>query len=372
LQQTLYKKHILLIFLYVYIIAATLAFVLALIIRNYTSGTLIIITLLITLYLIWNLKKNLSVNVNTISLIWLWTLSIYIFIHIPLNGFSIEISYALFIPLIASMLLNRISLIVNGVLFIFILSLILLYGYIVYPQYMLYDNPVFITSFIMLVIFTFVFATIYHIYIEHAYTIIAQDNEEKEILLQEIHHRVKNNLNMMSSILGLQSKSDNSEIIALVQSNRQRLDSIAMVHEILYDSKNFTHIDFKSYVEKLAHHLIYVCAKEPVEIDIKSTNMILSLDTMASLGLIMQELLTNSLKYAVVDGGKIHICLEQETNKNYILRYHDSGQTLKVDNIKQTLGIRLIELKTKQLGGTMLLNTTNGYDYTIKFHDGKT
>jgi two-component sensor histidine kinase len=135
----------------------------------------------------------------------------------------------------------------------------------------------------------------------------------------------------------------------------------------LYDSKNFTHIDFKSYVEKLSHHLIFACSGEKISIDIDADNIILYLDTMASLGLIMQELLTNSLKYAVAKGGSIAIKLLQTREGYYTLSYSDSGISHSPKENFKGLGIKLIELKTKQLDGKIILDKTKGFCYSIEF-----
>ena len=292
--------------LYTYLLGSLFTFLLSWWEGDFVSVVIVFISASISIALIWYL--NYSNRAELVAIIWLWSASVPIFILVIVNHFKLEIVLALLIPLLAAMLLSRRMLLIHGSIFTSIFIIIILYGYTVHPEYIFFSNINVFSTFLTLMFFMLGIAVIYHIYIQSAYQHLRVSNEEKEILLQEIHHRVKNNLNMMSSILGLQKKMDNPEVLALLESNRKRLDSIAMVHEILYDSKNFTHIDFKSYISKLVHHLVYACSKDIITIDIKSNNIILSLDTMANLGLIMQELLTNSLKYALNNGGEIVIC----------------------------------------------------------------
>lgn len=367
MEQNLHYKALLLKgILYAYLLGSFLSMFLAMWEGDYLALKILIISSILSIILLW--QFHTYKNIEFISLVWLWAISISIFILVVANGFRLEIVLALLIPLLAAMLLSRRMLLIHGSVFFSIFFSILLYGYLVHPEYIFFSDINIISTFLTLLFFMLAIAVIYHLYIESAYKELASSNEEKEILLQEIHHRVKNNLNMMSSILGLQGKSNNPETLKLINANRQRLDSIAIVHEILYASKNFTHINFKDYVEKLSHHLLFACSKEKIRIKIESQDILLYLDTMVSLGLIMQELLTNSLKYAVENGGYIDIKLSYIENDLYILSYSDSGvNTMK--NVSKGLGIKLIELKMKQLDGQMVLDKSKGFSYEIHFYN---
>ncbi|SFV69321.1 sensory transduction histidine kinase [hydrothermal vent metagenome] len=361
-----YKALLLRGILYAYLLGSFISVFLAIWEGDYLAVKILVISSILSIILLWQFHKYK--NLELISLIWLWAISLSIFILVVGNGFRLEIVLALLIPLLAAMLLSRRMLLIHGSVFFSIFFSILLYGYVVHPEYIFFSDINIISTFLTLLFFMLAIAVIYHLYIESAYKELASSNAEKEILLQEIHHRVKNNLNMMSSILGLQAKSDNPETLKLIQANRQRLDSIAMVHEILYDSKNFTHINFKDYIDKLTHHLLFACSKEKISIRIDSQDILLYLDTMASLGLIMQELLTNSLKYAVDNGGYIDIKLSYIENDLYTLSYSDSGVDT-INEVSKGLGIKLIELKTKQLDGQMFLDKSEGFSYKINFYN---
>jgi len=175
-------------------------------------------------------------------------------------------------------------------------------------------------------------------------------------------------LNMMSSILGLQTNSKDKNVQALVKSNRQRLEAIAMVHELLYKHDDYVRIDFGLYVHKLAEYLLYACTTLPIKLNIQTHEIKLSLETMTHLGLVLQELLSNSLKYAFKERGSIDIELVQE-DKKYILHYADSGDFSSEKSEGEGLGLELIDLKVRQLGGTVHIDKERGFTYTIEFYD---
>jgi two-component sensor histidine kinase len=143
-----------------------------------------------------------------------------------------------------------------------------------------------------------------------------------------------------------------------------------MVHELLYKHDDYVQIDFALYVNKLAQHLVYACANVPVKMNLHSNKIKLSLETMTHLGLVLQELLSNSLKYAFSDKGEINIELRKEDEK-YVLNYSDSG-TSNLKEVSSTgLGLELIELKVQQMSGTVSLTHDNGFKYHIEFYDEK-
>lgn len=119
------------------------------------------------------------------------------------------------------------------------------------------------------------------------------------------------------------------------------------------------------------HHLIYACSDESIGVNIESNHIILSLDTMANMGLILQELLTNSLKYALNNGGHICIKILHIQAEKYQLSYNDSGQNLESNSKEKSLGIRLIELKVQQLGGKISLHREDGFHYLIDFYNDR-
>lgn len=204
---------------------------------------------------------------------------------------------------------------------------------------------------------------------------IEQSLKEKEVLLKEIHHRVKNNLQIISSILNLQSSfvSDENTLGILLES-RNRIRSMAIIHETLYKSEVFSSLNFGNYIEDLCNNLIssyQITGRIRLESDIHQVNMIL--DQAIPCGLLINEIITNSLKYAWQEhnDGIISVRLEQK-GKTVELEVSDNGIGLP-DQFEQmnteTLGLQLIATLTEQLDGQLDVNTENGTKYLLKFEN---
>ncbi|WP_419210871.1 sensor histidine kinase [Maribacter sp. X9] len=205
---------------------------------------------------------------------------------------------------------------------------------------------------------------------------------EKENLLKEVHHRVKNNLQTVSSLLSLQSRNTvNGSMKNLLKGTQNRVIAMAMVHEMLYMRNDISHIEYKSYVQELSEYLIRsikgIDNKVDLKIDIPEIK--LGIDTAIPLGLLINETLTNALKYGIAgdEEGEVHIALKKDDKKNdeYILEIGDNGvgfpDSINYKNTK-SLGLKLIHNLTRQLRGTITKDTTRkGTNYIIKFHEIK-
>ncbi|MCK5198038.1 MAG: GAF domain-containing protein [Spirochaetales bacterium] len=197
--------------------------------------------------------------------------------------------------------------------------------------------------------------------------------KEKELLLQEIHHRVKNNLTIILALINLQdTKLSNPAEIELFEELSQRIHSIALVHENLYENNDLSCIDFYSYtndlIDSIRSVLIYR-SDIKIKIDIPE-NIYFSLNKLIPIGLTLNELLTNSIKYAFPEsGGEITITLDIE-RKNYILTVCDNGIGYP-DNVLQGgnthLGLILVNSLIDQIDGTVTLNNMDGASVTIRF-----
>lgn len=209
---------------------------------------------------------------------------------------------------------------------------------------------------------------------------IAQDNmrkslEEKEVLLREIHHRVKNNMQIISSLLRLQSENieDKKYRDAFIDS-QNRIHAMALIHEKLYQSKSIAKINFKEYIDSIVSNIFEsYCIKSNIKIDINIENIPLIIDCAVPCGLIINELVTNSLKYAFPDGrqGKIQISVKSNNDHMIQLSISDDGIGIPEDmDIRNTksLGLHLVTaLAEKQLNGEFILNRENGTEFQIKF-----
>ncbi len=197
---------------------------------------------------------------------------------------------------------------------------------------------------------------------------------EKEVLLQEIHHRVKNNLQVVSSLLNLQKGNINDrDIIATLEESRSRVKAMALVHEWLYRSEDFARINFADYLRSLTAHLFstYNVDAQRVRLEIKGKDFALSIDQAVPCGLIINEIVTNALAHAFPDAreGRITVSLESKGRRRE-LTISDDGVGLPEDvnwHNTQTLGLQLISILTQQMGGTVKVDRTNGTAFHITF-----
>lgn len=205
--------------------------------------------------------------------------------------------------------------------------------------------------------------------------LISHQLQEKEILLKEIHHRVKNNMQVIISLLNLHASTINDpQILDLYKESQNRIKSMALIHEKLYQSKDFSHIDFSDYLSSLAAYFsqIYHFENTTVEIVTKAHKIPFEFDTAITLGLIVNELVSNSMKYAFKDQpkGKITIELKKTAGKTITLLLSDNGCGLpKGINYKKTksLGLQLVCTLTEQIDGTLTLNNKNGTHFKLVF-----
>ena len=200
--------------------------------------------------------------------------------------------------------------------------------------------------------------------------------KEKETLLKEIHHRVKNNLQIISSLLVLQKdyvQNDPTAVNVLGES-QNRVLSMAMIHEMLYQSKDLNHINFSDYIEKLVFNLFSSYGKRnritPVII---VDDVLLNIETAVPLGLIISELVSNSLKYAYNDtNGEILISLHPYENQLELV-ISDYGVGLPEDldfrNTTSSFGLKLVNLLIAQLDGDIELDQSEGTKFTIKLKE---
>jgi two-component sensor histidine kinase/CheY-like chemotaxis protein len=204
---------------------------------------------------------------------------------------------------------------------------------------------------------------------------IRRSLEEKETLLKEIHHRVKNNLQIISSLLRMQSRRPLDETtFMLFQESQNRVQSMALIHEHLYQNSDLSQVDFGDYIRSLADNLFrcYGISQRLIYIDIETNALKLSLDTAIPCGLIINELVSNSLKYAFLNkqSGKIIIYLQKDSDSSLRLTVGDSGIGIP-ENIDwqstKSLGLRIVHNLTRQLKGTISLERNCGTTFHINF-----
>ncbi|MEN6552661.1 MAG: histidine kinase dimerization/phosphoacceptor domain -containing protein [Methanobacterium sp.] len=208
--------------------------------------------------------------------------------------------------------------------------------------------------------------------------------EEKEILLKEIHHRVKNNLQIISSLLNLQSRYINDEeMLDIYKESQNRVKSMAIIHEKLYQSEDLARIDFGDYVKSLVLDLFHSYGVDNIEPDINIRDVLLDINTAIPCGLIVNELVTNSIKHGFLASrtrvnsqsfdkrDKIAVNITKE-NEIYTMSVYDNGMGFP-DNLDfrhtDSLGMQLVISLTSQLRGTVELERNNGTLFRIVFKE---
>jgi two-component sensor histidine kinase/Tfp pilus assembly protein PilF len=229
----------------------------------------------------------------------------------------------------------------------------------------------YLTIAVVLVLILFL---LYRVYIrKRSYSLLLEKkNEEKEFLLREIHHRVKNNLETISSLLSLQiSKIKNREFQQVMEETYTRVQSMGMIHLQLYGEKNLKGVEMKYFFESLGQFILETFdAENRVEVDIDMSTLKLDVDLAIPIGLIVNELISNSLKYAFPNQGKGEIRVSlYEKEEILLLEVADDGVGIKPDFIPLGTGFgsELISLLTRQLDGKMTLIKSPGAAFSFKF-----
>jgi two-component sensor histidine kinase len=199
--------------------------------------------------------------------------------------------------------------------------------------------------------------------------------EEKELLLKEIHHRVKNNLQVVSSLLSLQAGSiKDKQVVDVLKESQNRVRSMALIHEKLYKSRDLSRIDFAEYIRTLADNLFrsYRIDRNTVTLRLDIDNLSMGIDIAIPCGLIINELISNSLKHAFPGGrmGEIYIRFYSVADKRLELIIGDDGVGLPEDfdfQKTESLGFQLVNILTEQLQGTIKVGNDKGTEFSIKF-----
>lgn len=198
---------------------------------------------------------------------------------------------------------------------------------------------------------------------------ISRQSDERKVLLQEIHHRVKNNLQIVVSLLKLQgvSNDENNEQFDVYHSI-DRIQAIALIHEKIYQSENLNHTNVTEYITSLTQTLVenYSVVKF-IDFELKIESLEMDIEHLVPLGIILNELITNSIKHAFVgmDKGQIKISLSKG-NDLVKLKYRDNGKWI-ASAKTVSFGESLIEIFTEQLGGICDLSIVNGTEYSFSF-----
>jgi PAS domain S-box-containing protein len=210
---------------------------------------------------------------------------------------------------------------------------------------------------------------------KHAEEKIKASLKEKEILLREIHHRVKNNMQIISSLLRLQSRAiEDKRMVEMFKESQNRIRSMALIHEKLYQTEDFTKVNFAHYIKSLTVHLFhtYKVDLNVVKMNAQVEDVFLDINKAIPCGLIINELVSNALKHAFPNGrkGEILIRLVSRKDKKTKLTVNDNGIGLsqKIDfREPETLGLQLVHDLVRQIDGSIMMSRKGGTKFSVEF-----
>lgn len=204
---------------------------------------------------------------------------------------------------------------------------------------------------------------------------IEETLREKKTLLKEVHHRIKNNLQLVSSLLSLQIQNIvDSKLLNVFEEAKRRINIIAFLHEDLYNTEDLKNVNIFAYIQRIANNSIISNCKDPenIELIVDVENVSLETDTAIPCGLIINELITNSIKHAfkINEKGSITIQLKSGDNNQFILKVNDTGSGISNDidyENTNTFGFKLVRLFVAQLEGNLEIEFDEGTQFIIKF-----
>jgi len=200
---------------------------------------------------------------------------------------------------------------------------------------------------------------------------------EKETLLREIHHRVKNNLQIISSLLNIQSSSIQDEnVLSSIQEGQSRVQAMSLIHQNLYQSEHLNNVDIQNYLEQLVAYLSesFAGKSKNISVSVEAKGINFDIDTAIPLGLIINELVSNSYKYAFEkhSPGKINISIKPRTGEDYELEIRDDGKGMPPGTYPDktnSLGLKLVKILSRQLRGTFSFRSDKGAVFLVQFKD---
>lgn len=321
------------------------------------------LALIATSYLIFFLKENYEIASHSI----LFIVGIAIIYAITMNNFN-NLTPIYIIPFIMSVFFLfswKKGFFLNLLYcFIFIICIFLTKDFDSACSFM-NDDFAFV-NFIAVITIIFVFIYFYEVTRVDAYKVLLELSQKQEMLYKEINHRVKNNLNIVSSMLSMQAQKESKEVQDIIAVSKHRIESIAMVHSMLYTSNNIEKINAKSFIEKLCLNLIDTM-KSKIKVVLSIKELVFPLNEVVPIGLILNELITNSIKYAFLHVKNPTITITLQTHENYILlTYYDNGVGYDIEKGVK-LGLTLVKLNVKQLKASMQVKNKSGLLFNIKY-----
>ena len=323
-------------------------------------------TILAFLILQYGLYKK---HIDKLSVILFWLATIFEFIFLYINRVDFDLIYAILLPLLAFVSMSLRVALINLVIFYILFIAFLIYHYYECPYNIFLHNFKYMFSYFLAHGFMIAYGFFYHLAIDESIKRLEKANQRNLLLLKEVHHRVKNNLNLMASILGLQlESSDNKVAKEALKGSKSRIEAMAVLHEVLYKGDNQNAQSLKTYIDRLVETIIASeSVHDKIEIFTKIDPIKLSMNSLIELGILLNEMITNSIKHALNDGVvRIDITFIKGKNECQLI-YCDTAKDVDLDKLKKGFGFNLITLVVYQFNGRMEIDNSNGLCYKISF-----
>ncbi len=313
-------------------------------------------------------QKNKNIYFAALSIFWI---SSFIEAFFLFQKTDINLIYVILLPIIIYTILPFRKLIFNLFLFYLLIFFVLLYEYnnnldgFLHNKKYLYN---FITANLIILFYGILYNLVINRFIYH----LEKLNSQKNILLKEVHHRVKNNLNLISSIIGLSSlKSQNKEAKTILEANKHRIKAMAILHEMVYKNFKIQKVELKNYIKELTKYLLEAedhTKDKNFEVKLNIDKIDIGIDITVLFGIMINELITNSIKHSLCKDQKCLIEISFLKRKNgYEFIYTDNTQKVDKKRLNSGFGSDLINLIITQLQGEVKIDTTKGLIYKIFF-----
>jgi two-component sensor histidine kinase len=287
-----------------------------------------------------------------------WISVVMQLVYLSVHGIDFNIVFALLIPIIAFIGLPRRQIVIHLSLFYLVLIGFLIYCYRIETESLFFHRPEYPIAYAAAHLFMIGYGVFYSLTIEASIDKLRAANRAQQLLLREVHHRVKNNLNLIASIMGLQAEELRDPVLrAFLSRHQRRIESMALLHEIVYTQKRFGTMDMRDYIERLIAQITHLTPDRHLTVHRQIVPLTVPIDSLIYLGIIIHEMLTNSVKHARQVDPDIYIEWMPHA-QGYRLRYCDTNP-IDLDKLREGFGYSLIVLAARYFGSEVNIHRSS-------------
>ena len=346
------------------IIIASISTILDLLAQNYIDAPINFLSALVA-FLSYRFICREYHNFSISASILFWIVAVTEFIYIIVHQVDFNIIFTVLIPILAFFTMKKKAIIVNLAIYYFILISLMTYYYFSTSGNYILHNLAYIHSFAVAQIYIIIFGIFYYLSIEEFIKRLEDANKTQKILLNEVHHRVKNNLNLIASIIGLQEISAKTEETKeTLEQNRHRVESIAILHEVLHKNHLFDSVDTKPYFETIIKKILESSSINNINLTLNIDNIRVSMNSMLQLGIILNEMLLNTLKHNINKYIVIKFKFKKIDN-HYFFIYCDNSKNVDIKMLTKGFGFSLIKLSASTFDSEIKIDNNNHLCYNI-------